>query len=249
MKNKFLIIITVVALSTTLLLSCGKDETTPSKTDYSFTEDFDTVANSVARGWVIANNTKPLGTISWVNSFYYFNTANGITGGKTGGPVSYPSIGGFSANPAISGSDFIMTTSECGAGIANCSNWLISPAVTMKNGDIIKFFTRTYDNPAVGADRLQLRLNTIDATAKVGMDSNSVGNFTTLLLDINPSFKLSGDGSYPAEWSQYSAVVSGLPIAKKARVGLRYYVPKGGPQGSNGLGVGIDKFQFVSVAK
>jgi hypothetical protein len=249
MKNKFLTFIALISISATALVSCGKDETTTAKTDFSFTEEFDSVANTVARGWVISNNSKPLGTVSWINSFYYFNLQHGLTGGKTGGPVNYANIGGINANPAISGSDFIMTTSECGAGVAYCSNWLISPAVTMKNGDIIKFFTRTYDNPAIGADRLQLRLNSVDATAKVGVDTNSVGNFTNVLLDINPTYLLQGAGSYPGEWTEVQAVITGMPTPKKARVAFRYFVPNGGPQGSNGLGVGIDKFQFISAFK
>ena len=43
-----------------------------------------------------------------------------------------------------------------------------------------------------------------------------------------------------------------LPVCqlqKKARVAFRYYVPDGGPQGVNGLGVGLDKFEFISSVK
>ncbi len=232
---------------TTLLVSCTKNESQQPSQDFSYTEEFDTLLNVTARGWVITNNSKPLGTVSWIQGFNYISMYHGLTPGKTGGPFNYLYGTGMSGNPSASGSDFVMTTSECGSGVAYCSNWLISPEITMKNGDIIKFYTRTYDNPAVGADRLQVRLNTVNSSADVGRDTTSVGNFSTILLDINPEWKLQGAGSYPGDWQQYSAVVTGMPIPKKARVGFRYFVPNGGPQGSNGLGVGVDKFEFISV--
>lgn len=242
-----LIIVAAAMGLTSLLSSCAKKESDPSLPDFSFTEEFDTLLNVTSRGWVITNNSKPLGTVSWIQGFNYISMYHGLTPGKTGGPFNYLYGTGMGGNPSVSGSDFVMTTSECGSGVAYCSNWLISPEITMKNGDIIQFYTRTYDNPAVGADRLQVLLNTVNSSADVGRDTTSVGNFTKLLVDINPEWKLQGEGSYPGEWQQYSAVVTGMPIPKKARVGFRYFVPNGGPQGSNGLGVGIDKFEFISV--
>ena len=100
---------------------------------------------------------------------------------------------GFGAlNAAYSGNDFIMTSLDCGFETVNCSNWLISPEMTVKNGDQLNFYTRTYEKPAIAADRLQVRLNEVNSFADVGSDSNSVGNFTNLILDINPSLLLDG---------------------------------------------------------
>jgi hypothetical protein len=245
--KRTLFLLTSVLGIAVFMASCTKNESTQPSQDFSYTEEFDTLVKVTGRGWVITNNSKPLGTVSWIQGFNYISMYHGLTPGKTGGPFNYLYGTGLSGNPSASGTDFLMTTSECGSGVAYCSNWLISPEITMKNGDIIKFYTRTYDNPAVGADRLQVRLNTVNSSADVGRDTTTVGNFTNLLLDINPELKLQGTGSYPGDWQQYSVVVSGMPIAKKARLGFRYLVPNGGPQGANGLGVGIDKFEFISV--
>lgn len=249
MKKNFAIFTGLALTCTIAFMSCSKDEAKVASTDYSFTEEFDTITKVVSRGWVIANNTRPLGTISWMQGQNYISMYHGYTPGKTGAPYNYLFGQGMTANPAFSGTDFIMTTSECGAGTANCSNWLISPEITMKNDDLIYFYTRTYDNPAIAADRLEVRLNSINTSSDVGRDVNSVGNFTTELLTINPDLQLDGDDSYPGEWTQYMIKVTGMPVAKKARVAFRYYVPDGGPQGNNGLGVGIDKFEFVSIPK
>lgn len=249
MKIKFFPLVVLALSSSVLFSSCAKDETAPAKTDFSFVEEFDTISKVVSRGWVITNNTKPLGTMSWSQGYNYISMYHGMTPGKTGGPFNYTYGAGLGSNPAVSGTDFILTTSECGSGNANCSNWLISPAVTMKNGDIIKFYARTYDNPAIAPDRLQVRLNNINSSADVGRDFESTGNFNTVLLDINPEYVLQDEGSFPGEWTQYQLTVTGMPIAKKARVAFRYFVPNGGPQGVNGLGVGVDKFEFISSVK
>ncbi len=234
MKHKLIILFSFFAAIILIAIACKKEPVVATPVNYSFTEEFDTVANSIKRGWVIANNTKPIGTASWKQGIFYYENKKG-----TGD--------GFGAlNAAYSGNDFIMTSSDCGFETANCSNWLISPEMTVKDGDQLSFYTRTYEKPAFAADRLQVRLNEVNSSADVGTDSNSVGNFSTLLLDINPSLLLNGPTAYPGIWTKFTIPISGLPKAKKARIGFRYYVPNGGPTGPNGLGVGIDNFQFTS---
>jgi hypothetical protein len=249
MKNKFSSIAVLFLSVIVVIIACSK-ESNPNKNqlkDYSFAEDFDTVSVAVAKGWVIANNSKPIGTMSWMQGYFYVSLYHGAVPGKFGGPVNYPAYGGFGANnPSFSGTDFVLTTSECGSGVANCSNWLISPEVLMKDGDEINFYTRTFVNPAVGADRMQVRVNSVNSSADVGIDSNTVGGFTNVLLDINPTLLLEGDNSYPGEWRRYSVKVSGMKVPQKSRIAFRYYVPNGGPLGPNGLGVGIDKFSFTT---
>lgn len=234
MKNKLILIIGLFTSLILIAFACKKETTPVSPPDYSFTEEFDTVGNSLHRGWIIANNSKPIGTASWKQGIFYYENKKGTADG-------------FGAlNASYSGNDFIMTSSDCGYGVANCSNWLISPELNVKNGDIISFYTRTYENPALAGDRLQVRLNVINSSADVGTDSNSVGNFTRVLEDINPDLSISGPGSYPGVWTKYSITISGIPTPEKSRVAFRYYVNNGGPGGVNGLGVGIDKFEFIS---
>lgn len=228
------------------LASCGKkDAVTTAVTDPSFTEDFDTLSNAIKKGWVISNNTKPIGTIGWVQGFYFLSLHHSYDSKL--GSSNNPYIGGFGGiSPGFSGADFVMTTSDCGNGVATCSNWLISPAVQLKNGDEISFYTRTYANPAAGADRLQVRINTVNSSADVGREATSVGNFSEVILDINPDYLLEDEGSYPEEWTKYTATVSGLSTARKSRIALRYFVEQGGPLGDNSVGIGIDRFQFIS---
>lgn len=245
MRNRILLFPLLFSAIIIIAASCGKKETVSTVNDPSFSEEFDSLSIAVKNGWIIKNNTKPLGTLSWVQGFYYISTSHDYDSKL--GASNTPYFGGFGGvSPAYSGADFVMTTAECGHGVANISNWLISPAVLVKNGDIISFYTRTYDNPAVGADRLQVRLNTVNSAADVGTDTASVGNFTELLLDINPDYLLEDDGSYPGEWTKYTVNVTGLASARKSRIAFRYYVPNGGPQGVNSLGIGIDKFSFIS---
>lgn len=235
MKNKLFLFIGFFASVIIIAIACKKETgNVGTPPNYSFTEEFDTVQNSIKRGWVIANNSKPIGTASWKQGIFYFENKKGTADG-------------FGAlNASYSGSDFIMTSSDCGNATANCSNWLITPELTVKNGDVISFYTRTYENPAIAADRLQVRMNVANSTADVGTDSNTVGNFTKILLDINPTLKLSGADSYPGTWTMYSITISDVATVRKTRIGFRYYVTEGGPTGVNGLGVGIDKFEFTS---
>lgn len=245
MKNKLPVYIFLFCVLIAGLVSCGKKDTVVTVSDPSFGEDFDNMSNALKNGWVIRNNSKPIGTLGWVQGFYYVSMSHSYDS-KLGASNS-PVVGGFNGiNPSYSGADFAMTTADCGHGKAGLSNWLISPAAFMKNGDEISFYTRTYANPAASADRLEVRINPVNSDTEVGKDSNSVGNFTQVLLDINPGYLLDGAGSYPGEWTKYTIPISGLNSARKARVAFRYYVPNGGPQGTNSLGIGIDKFSFLS---
>jgi len=254
MKNKSILFSLGIAIALSSLVSCAKKDTAAAVNDPSISEDFDTLSKAVGRGWVIANNSKPIGTIPWVQGFFYLSQ-NHLYDGKLGpsNPYNFDGFGGMEYS--YSGTDFAMATANCGHGSATISNWLISPVLDIKNGDIIRFYTRTAANPADGADRLQVRINPVNSSSDVGRDATSVGNFSELLLDINPDYLLEGDGSYPGEWTSsmdinqgVDLVVSGMPgtTAKKSRIAFRYFVEEGGPGGANSVGVGIDKFEFIS---
>ncbi|CAN5627107.1 hypothetical protein BH11BAC3_BH11BAC3_34320 [soil metagenome] len=229
MDRLFIVLLAVIVVTT----SCNEQKIIPPPPDYSFTEEFDTVSSSISRGWIIANNSKPIGTASWKQGIFYYENKKGTGAGFAG------------LNASKSGTDFIMTSSDCGYSTANCSNWLISPEFTAKDGDKISFYTRTYQNPATAADRLQVRINEINSSADVGVDSNSIGNFKTILLDINPALTTSGADAFPGVWTLYELTITGIAKAQKTRVAFRYYVTDGGPAGKNGLGIGIDRFKFI----
>jgi len=182
----------------------------------SFSENFDTV---LPTGWSSQNNSMT-GSTSW------FAGNTNVFASQAGQPSSY-----------------IATNFQNTTGANTISNWLFSPVRVFRNGDTIKFYTRTV---SVGGfpDRLQLRLSLVGNSVRVGSTATSVGDFTTLLLDINPSYSTTG---FPTVWTQYTATISGLAAEAEGRVAFRYFVENGGPLGVNSDYIGIDSFQYTSL--
>lgn len=182
------------------------------------TENFDLITTLTGSGWVMQNNSVPVGSTGWFQ----------------GNATAFPSFNG--AGDSYIGANFNNTT-----GANTISNWLVTPNFTIKNGDVITFYTRTtIDN--MWADNLQVRMSTNGASTNVGTGSAAVGDFTTLLLEINPSLALS---TYPMAWTQFTITVSGLSAPTSGRFAFRYYVPNGGPSGANSDYIGIDNFVYT----
>jgi hypothetical protein len=188
----------------------------------SFTEGFDTVVPLPA-GWVATNNSNPVGTTTWFQ----------------GNDTVFPSQGG--ATTSYIGANFNATT-----GAGNISVWLLTPQKTFANGDTLTFYTRkATPAPTDFPDRLQVRLSTAGASTDVGATDASVGVFTTLLQDINPTLVA---GGYPVTWTQFTITLSGLPAGTNTgRFAFRYFVTNGGPAGANSDYIGIDTFSFTST--
>jgi hypothetical protein len=178
-------------------------------------QGFDDITN--LPGWFMQNNSNPLGTTGW------FQGNSAVFPAQSGGPTAYI------------GANFNNTS-----GVGTISNWLLSPPLTLQNGAQFTFWTRTVSAPAF-ADRLQVRMSTNGSSTNVGSTATSVGDFTTLLLDINPTYTTSG---YPNAWTQFTVTVSGLGSPTAGRIGFRYFVENGGPSGSNSDYIGIDSVQF-----
>lgn len=123
------------------------------------------------------------------------------------------------------------------------SAWLLAPTQTFNNGDHLRFFTRTAPGSTI-ADRLQVRFSTAGSSANVGADENSVGDFTTLLADINPNLDASG---YPDDWSFYDLAIGGLSGATSGRLGFRYFVTDAGSLGANSNIVALDGYNVQAV--
>ena len=132
----------------------------------------------------------------------------------------------------------------------------------MKNGDQITFYTRAVDDanyPVYTKDRMQVRGNFTDGRSDVGSTETSLGNFTTLLLDINPTYIYNdpaGNGGavgYPRTWTKYTITLSGLPTAGVAngRFAFRYLATNAGLYGGSANAnyptvVGVDQLSFIS---
>lgn len=185
----------------------------------AFTESWDSAIPGT--GWVTQNNSVPVGSTGWFQG----NTA--VFTGQTSGYI---------------GANFNNTT-----GTNTISNWLISPNRTFSNGDVIKFWTRTItDNPF--PDRLQVRLSTNGTSTNVGTGSAGVGDFTTVLLDINPTYDTTTGpppGMYPDVWTEVTITLSGLAGPTSGRIAFRYFVELGGPTGDNSNYIGIDTFSYT----
>ncbi len=145
---------------------------------------------------------------------------------------------------AHSGDRYVMAdyNSVGGGGARTISNWLLSPEVPVVNGVTMTFWTFSA-NPGTSPDRLQVRLSTAQGSVDVGATDESVGAFTTLLLDINPT--LASDG-FPSVWTQYTVTVADVPVATTGRFAFRYYVANSGPLGTNGAAVTLDDVVITS---
>jgi hypothetical protein len=125
---------------------------------------------------------------------------------------------------------------------ASISNWLITPTVGLENGNVVSFYTSSTGSEF--PDRLQVRLSLNGSSTNVGNDSSSVGDFTSLLLDINPNLTLVG---YPATFTQYNLTLAGISSPTTGRIALRYFISENaGSSGVNGDYVGIDTFLYES---
>ena len=183
----------------------------------ALTEGFDDITTLPAAGWVQINHSTTIGTTGWFQ----------------GNDAVFPSQSG--ATNSYIGANFNNTT-----GTNTISNWLLTPPVTLQNGATMTFWTRTTTaNPF--PDRLQVRMSTNGASQNVGTTATDVGDFTTLLLDIDPTYTV---GGYPEVWTQMTVTITGVPSATLGRLAFRYFVENGGPTGANSNYIGIDTFQF-----
>ncbi len=173
-------------------------------------------------GWTVQNNSSPLGAITWNQG-----SANGVFAAHTG--AGYASV-----------------NFNSGGGVATISNWMIGPGVTLNNGDKFTFWTSAAPGGGIFPDRLQVRMSTNGNSTNVGTLATDVGDFTTLLVDVNPTYSTTG---YPEVWTQYTATISGVPsTGVPGRIAFRYFVENGGPAGANSNYIGVDDAQYTSSA-
>ena len=241
---KFLPVFGFVLITSTLFISsCGEETATVKSTvqpaSLSYHEEFDSMQRVIAAGWKGVNLSNPMGGESWQQGSFIVNNLKG-------GPF----VSGISSHSyKASANEHAFVPYTCGEGLSFLNCWLLSPALSMKNGDIISFWTTT--KPAVSfPDRMQVWLNPVNDGTNVGRTPDETGDFTIKLIDINPNYSFSPyPTGYPTTWTKFEFIVSGLPngtIPQKHRVGFRYYVKNGGPSGSVSDEIGIDDFDFIS---
>jgi len=196
-------------LSITLLLSFGINQA-----QTIFTENFDTFPAT----WTFTNQSQPVGTTNWQQG-----TVSPFGSGFNGGATSYVRTNFNSVAAGMAGT---------------ISNWLISPVVSLVNGDVIKFYTRAGANFSSTPDRLEMRLSTTgDASTTPSTGAADLGSFTTLAVSVNPTL---APNLYPVTWTEFTYTVTGLPNATDCKLAFRYFVTNGGPNGANGNAIWID---------
>ncbi|MEK6643782.1 MAG: choice-of-anchor J domain-containing protein [Planctomycetota bacterium] len=184
---------------------------------------FEDISLLMPDGWTFTNNSNPLGETNW------FQGEVPPFSAQSGSATSYAA-----ANFCNTGGPV------CAAGFGTISNWMILPTRTLSSGDTLSFWTRS--SATQFYDRLQVRMSLSGASGDVGATETSVGNFTALLLDINPTYSAAG---YPtAAWTQFNLVLSGIPAATSGRLAFRYFIEDGGFHGVNGSSIGIDSLVY-----
>lgn len=185
----------------------------------AFTENFDDITTLTGNGWNLVNASSPVGTqANWFQ----------------GNPAVFAAFNGAT-------DDYIAANFNFVSGNNTISAWMMTPERVFKNGDVITFYSRK-SSPDTYPDRLEVRLSTSGASTNFGGTSTSVGDFTTLLLSVNPTLVT---GVYPISWTQYTITISGLPAPTSGRIGFRYFVTSGGPSGLNSDYIGIDNVVYT----
>jgi len=218
-KSFFLSILVLACLLAGLIHGCKKDSVNkpPAGIATSFTEEFQDVFKLETAGWVIKDNSADFA--EWIQG-----------GGK--GPSSFPAYS-FTASP----DEYIAAHRSYSDTNYAVSSWLITPVLSLKNGDKISFYSRSDTGIAI-QDRMQVRMS-VSTSADVGDNPNSIGDFTTVFLDINPTQAADG---YPVTWTKYEHTFSGISGKIDRRIGFRYFAPNT----AKSKGIGIDLFKFQS---
>ena len=171
-------------------------------------EDFNDVTN--LPGWSMDNQSTPVGTSGW------FQGNNLVFNAQSGAANAY-----IAAN-------FSNT-----AGTDIC-NWLIMPDIGYIQN--LSFWTRTTQNSTF-PDRLLLLHSPTGAT-NTGDCINGFGDFTSTLIEINPTLAA---GGYPEDWTQFSTNIDTTGV-----VAFVYYVANAGINGNNSNYIGIDSLDLIA---
>ena len=204
-----------------LHLTCAAALLMPLQASAQLTEGFDDV--TALPGWVLQNSSQPVGPLGWIQGF--------------ADPVNF--FTSFSGDA----DSYIASTFLAVDFTGTLSNWLLTPELSLFNGATFTFYTRATDvDQSLFPDRLELRLSTSGSSTDVGTDAFSVGDFSTLLLSVNP---LLGE-QYPTDWTQFSATLSNLTQPVTGRFAFRHFVTDV-TETQNAFYIGIDEVAYATL--
>ncbi len=194
----------------------------------SFTEEFIDVRNLTTKDWVFKDNSS---ADSGAYAYAYTQWEQGPAGtDKSGNPYGFPAYS-YKSSP----DEYAYSAANYSDSNQLVSSWLITPVLSVKNGDKISFYTR---GDANSGGRMQVLMNKSESS-NVGSSSSSTGDFNTVLFDINPS--QSSDG-YPVTWTNYEYTFTGISGKMDTRIAFWHYINH-----VNFLyygGIAIDQFKF-----
>lgn len=188
-----------------------------------------TTDGMISSGWSTINQSSPVYATAKKWNIPTSVPTNYFTGGgQAGGTFSFATV------------NYQSTGTSATTGTGTISNWLISPIITVENGNIISFYARTGKSMPIKADRLQLRMSlnggfSIDPS----LGATDLGDFTELLVEINQTQSVTG---FPSAWTKYSYTVTGLSSPTECKFAFRYFVTNGGPSGISSDQIGVDTF-------
>lgn len=182
-------------------------------------EGFDDITLLPGMGWALTNNSTPGGSTDW------FQGNDAVFPAQAGPPTAYIAAN-FNNSPSP----------------GTISNWLITPEQDLSPLSTLTFWTRQ-PTGSTFPDRLQVRMSTAGASTNVGSGPMDVGDFTELLLDINPTLTV---GGYPDSWTEFVVPLSAAATGT-GRLAFRYFVTDAGPLGNNSDFIGIDTVDYVFV--
>jgi hypothetical protein len=191
----------------------------------SCTENFDDVGGLVSKGWIIKNNSDPLGTTNWFE---------GIA-------ARFPAQAGADASSVSADS------TNASGQFPVLSDWLITPDIAFATVSSLSFYTRELAGAGDEANHLEVLL-CVDGSAQTcadpGDQSGDIGGFQTFLVDINAAAVA---GGYPANWTQFSAnAATGIPQSGTGRIAFHYYDLA--QQSDIGTTIGLDTVTLSQVA-
>lgn len=233
MKNNLLRLTSFAAIFTMgCIHSCKKDlavtlpATAPpdSVISTSFIEEFQDVPALYLKGWISENipeNISQSGLGAW---------SQGAPPGsdKSGNPYGYSAHSYY-----VNKDEYVYSP---GIPDGSFSSWLITPIMSVKNGDKISFYAYGDNNSRLSG--LQLLMS--QSAYTIGDSVNSIGNFSVLLnIPAQP-----GSGSFPQVWTKFEYTFSGVTGNMKTRIAFRHYTVGQISPGEISGGIGIDQFKF-----
>ena len=225
--KKYITLLAGMLLITYFFINSCHKESLPSNVGIktSFTEEFENVGILENKGWAFLDNS----TSSGGGPYAYWS--QGTFGQDKAG--TWYGFTAYSYSTDIREYAYSQATSSTSA--ISVSGWMITPTLSVKNGDKISFYTRC-DTAAPCANRMQVRLANSSSTG-LGISAMSTGNFSTILFDINSNQAI---GGFPINWTKYEYTFSGISGNRDVRIGFRHYFSNL----SQPRGVGVDLFKF-----